>query len=86
MNTTSSTQVSSEEEKEEPLFNISECDFDQFQIFMSKQYGQVNFTRGFNIIMQNRNGMGEEIDYPKIEQKLKCVQFENSDQLDQFII
>jgi len=50
---------------------------------MAKEYGQINFSRGFNIIMQNRNTMGEEagkeIDYPKIEKKLQCCKFSNSD-------
>ncbi len=68
------------------MINISACEFDEFEKYMSSQYGAAEFKEGWKIIKENRyvlysEGGGED----QLIKMLNHLKFADNDSLKGFI-
>ena len=67
------------------MINISGCEFSEFKEYMIKQYGEKQFSEGFEILQENRKVAFEINGEQKLMEMLNHLDFANEDAKKTFI-
>jgi len=67
------------------MINISGCQFDEFKDYMCKEFGEDQFTQGFEIIQKNRFVAFEYNGEERLQEMLSHLKFADREAIKGFI-
>ena len=70
---------------DQQMINISAFEFEEFKVFMVNQYGDQQFSQGFDLIKKNRSVLYEENGEAKLGKMLEPLGFQTPKALSEFI-